>query len=205
MNDKDEQSITRKHFIHAHPHCSNLLSIVGGKLTTYRSLAEETVALVFKKLQRNSPQCSTDREPLPGAVAQPLGRASSLAFARRELAESTIARLQRIYGTRARLIFNLLEEDTSLAEVFDSETGAIAAEVVFAFQHELAQTLSDCLLRRTMVGLNSTCGLDAVESAAKIAQKHLGWSDARVEEETAAYRKEISGRFRGWSASVADC
>ena len=48
--DKDEQSITRRHFIRAHPELSGLLSIVGGKLTTYRSLAEQTVDLVLKKL-----------------------------------------------------------------------------------------------------------------------------------------------------------
>jgi glycerol-3-phosphate dehydrogenase len=53
------------------------------------------------------------------------------------------------------------------------------------------------LLHRTMVGLNSTGGLDAVEPAARIAQKHLGWSETRVDQETAAYRNEISRRFRG--------
>jgi glycerol-3-phosphate dehydrogenase len=194
MNDKDMPDITRKHFIRPHPHFNNLFSIVGGKLTTYRSLAEQAVDLLFRKLQRSSPRCTTNREPLPGAVAQPLGRASSFA-----LPKSTGDRLSRIYGTRAALVLNLLAEDSSLAEVFDPETGAIAAEVVFAFRHELAQTLSDSLLRRTMVGLNSNCGLDAVAAAAKIAQKHLGWSDARVDEESAAYRNEISRRFHGVS------
>jgi glycerol-3-phosphate dehydrogenase len=89
----------------------------------------------------------------------------------------------------------LASEGTALLEIFDEETGAIAAEVVFAFKHDLAQTLSDCLLRRTMVGLNSRCGLDAVEAAANIAQKHLGWSESRAHQETDAYRKEISRRF----------
>jgi glycerol-3-phosphate dehydrogenase len=91
----------------------------------------------------------------------------------------------------------LIAQDPSLGEVFDPETRAIAAEVVFAFRHELAQTLSDCLLRRTMVGLNSTCGLDAVDGAAKIAQKHLAWSEDRTAQEIAQYRKEVSRRFCG--------
>ncbi|MEO7971395.1 MAG: glycerol-3-phosphate dehydrogenase C-terminal domain-containing protein [bacterium] len=82
----------------------------------------------------------------------------------------------------------MIRDDPTLDEVFDPETGAIAAEVVFAFKSELAQTLSDCLLRRTMVGLNSTCGLDAVEAAAAIAQQHLGWSASRANQEIAAYR-----------------
>jgi glycerol-3-phosphate dehydrogenase len=90
----------------------------------------------------------------------------------------------------------LIAEDPSLAEVFDSETGALAAEVVFTFKHELAATLADCLLRRTMVGLNSTNGLNAVEAAGAIAQKYLAWHGARVETEIAAYRKQIDRHFR---------
>jgi glycerol-3-phosphate dehydrogenase len=62
--DKDEQSITRRHFIREHAELPNLLSIVGGKLTTYRSLAEECVDLIFQKLGRNSPPCRTATEIL---------------------------------------------------------------------------------------------------------------------------------------------
>ena len=67
-DDKDEQSITRRHFICEHSQLKNLLSIVGGKLTTYRSLAEECVDLIFRKLGRSSPPCTTAKEVLPGAV-----------------------------------------------------------------------------------------------------------------------------------------
>ncbi|HYK21163.1 MAG TPA: glycerol-3-phosphate dehydrogenase/oxidase [Pyrinomonadaceae bacterium] len=63
-NDKEEQSITRRHFIREHPQFRNLLSIVGGKLTTYRSLAEECVDLVFRKLARPSPPCETAKKML---------------------------------------------------------------------------------------------------------------------------------------------
>jgi len=200
MSDKDVPDITRQHFIRAHPRLENLFSIVGGKLTTYRSLAEQTVDLVFKQLGRTSCECTTDRERLPGA-ATPDFEAFSKDFKQcLEFSEATSDRLLRIYGTRSSLIVALIANDPSLAEVVDPETGTIAAEVVFAFKYELARTLSDCLLRRTMVGLNSNCGLDAVEAMAKIAQKHLGWSDTRVDQEINAYRNEISRRFRGWIA-----
>jgi glycerol-3-phosphate dehydrogenase len=196
-----------------------LFSIVGGKLTTYRSLAEQTVDLVLKKLGRDSLACTTDSEPLPGAsevgsVRRPTSRggdripikqtttndfdAFCAEFKRSsDLPEATSDRLLRIHGTRSSLIIDLVNEDASLAEVFDPETGTIAAEVVMAFKHELAQTLADCLLRRTMVGLNSSCGLNAVEPVARIAQKFLGWSDSRAAEEIAAYREEVRRRFRG--------
>jgi len=58
------QSSTRRHFIREHPQLSNLLSIVGGKLTTYRSLSEECVDLIFRKLGRDSPPCRTAKEYL---------------------------------------------------------------------------------------------------------------------------------------------
>ena len=203
--DKDEQSITRRHFIREHPELPGLLSIVGGKLTTYRSLAEQTVDLVLKKLpaqpdRERSPrfsECTTALEPLPGADTDDFAALCASIKLRSRLPEPTNDRLLRIYGTRTSLIMKLVEADESLAEVFDSETGAIAAEVVLAFKHELATTLADCLLRRTMVGLNSTRGLTAVEAAGAIARKHLGWSDARVAQETAAYRNVISPRLPG--------
>ena len=63
-SEQDEQSITRRHFIREHPRLSNLVSIVGGKLTTYRSLSEECVDLVFRKLGRESPPCMTAKSVL---------------------------------------------------------------------------------------------------------------------------------------------
>ena len=62
-------AITRRHFIHDHaPDITGLLSIIGGKLTTYRNLAEQTVDIIFTKLGRQPPRCITAREPLPGAT-----------------------------------------------------------------------------------------------------------------------------------------
>jgi len=125
--EKDEQSITRRHFIREHPRLSNLLSIVGGKLTTYRSLAEECVDLIFRKLGRPSPPCATAKEVLPGAV-----NFSSV---------KNPARLLRVYGSRANQVTQLHEDP-------------FTSEILFAFKHEFAKTLDDCFLRRTMIGLN---------------------------------------------------
>jgi len=201
-NAQDEQSITRRHFIREHPALPSLLSIVGGKLTTYRSLAEETVDLVLQKLtprwhreqlaRRVMRESTTAQVPLPGG-------ADFNVFCkdfkqRSHLPKATNDRWLRIYGTRASLILDLIENDQSLNEIFDDETGALAAEIVFAFENELATTLSDCLLRRTMVGLNSSHGLSAVDAAGAVAEKYLGWSGTRVEQEIAAYRSESATR-----------
>ena len=193
--DKDERSITRRHFIREHPQLRGLFSIVGGKLTTYRSLAEQTVKLIFKKLPPHSPRsssCTTARDPLPGAETHNFSAFCVTFKQHSRLPEATNDRLLGIYGTRASLILNLIGQDASLAEVFENETGALAAEVVFAFKHELATTLADCLLRRTMVGLNSTRGLTAVAAAGAIAREHLGWSEDRVAHEIREYENHIA-------------
>ncbi|HEV7475453.1 MAG TPA: glycerol-3-phosphate dehydrogenase/oxidase [Pyrinomonadaceae bacterium] len=190
----DEPSITRRHFIRRHPQLNNLLSIVGGKLTTYRSLAEEVVDLVLRERGSTSTQCATDRTPLPGAASDL--EAFSKDFRRSSgLSEATSNHLLRVYGRRAPLVMDLVARDARLGEVFDEETGAIAAEIVFAFEQEFAETLADCLLRRTMVGLNSSAGLNAVAAAAKIAQEQLGWSADRAAREIAQYRKHVSRGF----------
>lgn len=133
---EDEQSITRRHFIREHPRMKNLLSIVGGKLTTYRSLAEGCVDLIFRKLGRPSPPCGTSTEVLPSAVN------------------------------------------------FRS--------VVYSFEHEMAKTLADSFLRRTMRGLNSDLGLGELEGAVRV----MGWSDERAKWEVENYRSEIE-KFTG--------
>lgn len=135
---EDEQSITRRHFIRQHPRMKNLLSIVGGKLTTYRSLAEECVDLIFQKLERRSPPCCTAKEVLPNAVN------------------------------------------------FRS--------VAYSFEHEMAKTLADSFLRRTMRGLNGDLGLGDLEAAVR----SMGWSDARAKWEVENYKCEIE-KFTGFT------
>src|SRR6185503_18731651 len=100
-----------------------------------------------------------------------------------------------IYGSGAAAIMKLTSQTPALAEVFDRETGAIAAEVVYTFETEFARTLTDCLMRRTMVGFSSRLGVGADEAAAKIAQEHLGWSEERARNEVRAYRNYVQ-RFR---------
>ncbi|HKO63212.1 MAG TPA: glycerol-3-phosphate dehydrogenase [Pyrinomonadaceae bacterium] len=175
-SEKKEARITRRHFIRQHRVFDNLFSIVGGKLTTYRSLAEETVDLVFRKLNRRSPACRTDRVLLPGAFS---------------VTNDQDPRMQRTYGARSKMVSRLIADDRSLAEVIDEETGATAAEIVHAFRNEMAATLADCLLRRTMVGFNSRCGLNAVEAAAEVGRKHFGWTDEQCAREMNDYRETV--------------
>jgi glycerol-3-phosphate dehydrogenase len=189
----DEQRITRRHFIRDHaPKLKNLLSVIGGKLTTYRNLAEELVDLALKKLGRPVTKASTAVVPLPGAVTTDFQAFSEEFQHESGLPENVSARLLRIYGTRAPEVLKLTVNRPELGVLLDARTGAIAAEVVFAFEDELAKTLTDCLLRRTMIGLASDNGVGADALAAKIAIEQLGWSEERARTEISAYREVIS-------------
>ncbi|MCU1266003.1 MAG: dependent oxidoreductase [Acidobacteria bacterium] len=187
----NEEKITRRHFIHDHaPRLNNFISIIGGKLTTYRSLSQQAVDLLFRKLELKVPPCSTHQEPLPGARASALASYSYQFAAPEYLPGKTVDHLLRVYGTRAPQVLVVTDSDPALLEIVSPETGAIAAEIVFAFQYELARTLTDCLLRRTMIGLGPSGGVGEDETAARIAQQHLGWSADRAREEVIEYRKQ---------------
>ncbi|MGH9969417.1 MAG: glycerol-3-phosphate dehydrogenase [Pyrinomonadaceae bacterium] len=192
---KDEQSITRRHFVRESREVKGLFSIIGGKLTTYRSLAEQTVDLILRKLGRNAAGSTTASASLPGAGATNLNTLSDRIKRSYGVSSMISERLPRVYGTRASDVVMLAREDKSLFEVFDAETGAIAAEVVYAFTQEMAQTIADCLLRRTMVGLNTSMGIGADEAAAKVAQKYLGWSEDKAQNEVENYRSYVE-RFQ---------
>jgi glycerol-3-phosphate dehydrogenase len=193
--DGTEGAITRKHLIYNHaPRLRGLLSIVGGKLTTHRSLAEEAVDEVCDQLGVRS-ACQTAWLPLPGAAGIALNAFVTTFAATSGLPSDVAARLVRIYGSRSTDVVAIAAQAPELRESFDSDTGAIGAEIVFAVRNELASNLSDILLRRTMVGLGPRMGIGADRAAAAIGRNYLGWDDARAEREVADYRTFLE-RFR---------
>ena len=188
--DGSEAGIPRSHTIHDHaPEIEGLLSIVGGKLTTYRSLAQETVDKVFRLLGRKPPRCVTHHLPLPGA------RVADLKLFREDLASAsglprpTVERLVELYGSRAVDVWQVGVGSPDLLEPFDGGTGAIGAELVFAFRDEFAQTLTDALVRRTMVGLNATLEPGTMDRATEVLARYLGWDPDRVADEVEAYHR----------------
>lgn len=198
--DRDEGSITRSHVIHDHAgrevpeeaRIEGLLSIVGGKITTYRQLSEQTVDQVVKKLGRKADKCRTHQLPLPGGTAYPFAGFRERFRASSGLPVETADRLLRIYGTRAAEALDFADGAPQLREPFDADTGAIGAEVIFSLRTELAETLADVIQRRTLVGYGAHVGLDAIDAAAEIAVRHAGWSDERAAREVAAYRDQVA-------------
>jgi glycerol-3-phosphate dehydrogenase len=182
--------ITRRHIVRDHaPKVEGLLSIIGGKLTTYRNLAEQAVDDVYGKLGRKAPPSPTRKSPLPGA-------AGGLERVRRVLtnggpawlAPESATYLLRVYGTRAEKIVARAEAGGDAARrVVDPETGLIGAAVELAFEDEHARTLADVLMRRTMVGYNGTAGIEAAEAVAGVMVEAGRWSQPEAADQVASY------------------
>ncbi|WP_210251348.1 glycerol-3-phosphate dehydrogenase [Aureimonas psammosilenae] len=190
--DQSEWKVPRSHVLRDHaPARRGLLSVIGGKLTTYRSLAEEAVDEIYKQLGRKAPPCPTRRTLFPGARVGDWDAFRQGLERTREASPETVRRLVDTYGARAAEILALAHEHPDLAEPFDPDTGAIGAELVFTYRHEFCRTLTDALIRRIMVGLNSTCGREVVEAAADILARHENWDGARRAAEIADYRRYI--------------
>lgn len=192
--DVDEWEIPRTHVLHDHaPDLPGFVTVVGGKLTTYRQLAEEAVDETFERLGRKSPRCVTANLPLPGVVGD-LDEVRRFLSAR-GLAPRTADRLVALYGGRALDVVAVGEHDAALLEVLHEATGALAAELVFAVRHEFARTLTDVLARRVLLAFEPGHGLEVAERAAALLGERLGWDADRQAAELAEYR--------GWLTRLA--
>jgi glycerol-3-phosphate dehydrogenase len=207
-----EGSVTRSHIVYDHAkgrgvgtkkssslggegRVEGLISIVGGKLTTYRNLSRQTVDMIYRKLDREAPESRTAKVPLPGGEKRDFGMFAADFKATSGLGDELAERLLKLYGARAPEVLEMSGGDPSLrmplGPTATVESGVIGAEILYAFRREMAQTLSDALLRRTMVGLGPRVGLDVDEAAAQVAVRHLGWEEERARHEVAEYRRYV--------------
>ena len=170
-----ESAITRRHIIKVNKDVAKgLVSIIGGKLTTYRNLAEQTVDKIAKLQRRKLPSCRTRDTDLPGAWG--IDRARERLFELGTLSAAGIERLLHIYGGRAAAIAELASTDSRLAATVGGENRVLAAEVVFALREEFAVTLTDIVFRRMMIGFDADQGSKMYPQVAAIAAREAGWS-----------------------------
>ena len=176
-------AIHRRHIFHDHrPAIDGLISVVGGKITSARALAEQAVDMVFERLGRKAPPCLTSKRPLPGADVDDF-EAFSLAFTERSgLPAAAAERLLNIYGVRAKELVDSTRGDEDLLHPIGKH-GLLGSEITFGLQFELAETLTDVLMRRAMVSLDPAGKVQAAREAAEIARRRLDWSKERADRE----------------------
>ena len=180
-----ESAITRKHIIKSHRRIvKGLFSIIGGKLTTYRSLAEQAVDKIGKALGRKLPPCRTHDTLLPGAWG--LDEAEDALRSWKSLSDAGIARLLGIYGGRAKGVVDLARERPELAACIDEHETVLAAEIAYVVAEEMPRTLVDIVHRRMMIGLDADQGRPLYGEIAAIAAAEFGWDDDRTASELRA-------------------
>lgn len=178
-----ESAISRKHLIFKHKReARGLISVIGGKLTTYRNLAEQVVDLAVKWL-RTDAQCGTRSTPLPGAEGLEDARQKLASVS--GLSEVCQTRLLSIYGARAALLTDQLEIVNDAAFIDEQQT-VLVAEVGFALREEFAVTLVDIIHRRMMLGLLPDQGAAHGDAIAAIAGVEEGWDAREVKKQRAA-------------------
>ena len=167
---------------------SGLITITGGKLTTWRRMARLVVDRIAERDGRDAP-CRTHEIPL-GAPVDPA------ALLRVEgVPDASYAMLAGRYGHAADRVLHAAAADAALAAPIVADLPDLLAEATVAARHEQARTVGDVLLRRTRLGLLAGRELTARHAPAsrRVAEAMgavLGWNAARVDAEVARFAEE---------------
>jgi glycerol-3-phosphate dehydrogenase len=165
---------------------AGVITVTGGKLTTYREMAEDTVDAVLDRLGRSA-KCRTKRLPLLGAVGF-----------HEPASESPDAHLAGRYGTE-------ISADPSLGEPLVTGLPYLRAEAIHAVRNEMARTLDDVLSRRTRARLfDRHASVVAAEAVALLIAPDLGWSIDRQAEEVAAYHRSCAAEAAAGTSADSD-
>jgi glycerol-3-phosphate dehydrogenase len=189
--------VSREHEIFESP--SGLISVGGGKYTTYRAVAAELATRVSVRLGRGRRPPGTERLPLPGGGGGGFGRhlegqAGRLAGGS-ALTEAQVETLRRSYGSRTPLLLGLIEQSPGLASPVVEGSELLSAQVVFAARYEMARTPEDILRRRSQLALKPGRGLDELAAVTELLGGCLGADVARRQGWMDHYRKRYAQPF----------
>jgi glycerol-3-phosphate dehydrogenase len=188
-----------------------LLTVSGGKLTTYRKMAQDVMDRVDGREGRKKRHV-TRNLPLRGAKGLSTARQEVQRQAQRlGLPAAAPPHLLRAYGDEASDVLALMATDATLAEPLVSDLPYLRAEIVYACRQEMALTLEDALSRRTRLALEDrTRGIAVARLAATLMAHELAWSDDERERQIAAYvdyalrqAGPLAGPLRALAAATA--
>jgi glycerol-3-phosphate dehydrogenase len=171
-----------------------LVTVAGGKYTTYRVMAIDAVNAAARDLERAIPGSVTDRLPLLGAEGY-----AALVNQVAELAETYRLPTWRIrgllgrYGSLVPEVLDAAGNDSTLLEPLPGADEYLRAEVRYGATHEGALHLDDLLTRRTRVSIEFPHrGIDSAPAAAELVADVLGWEPDRIAAEIDVYRARVA-------------
>ncbi|MFP5265464.1 MAG: glycerol-3-phosphate dehydrogenase [Blastocatellia bacterium] len=182
--DKSTKELSRREeIIESEP---GLISIIGGKLTTYRRMAERAVDLVERRLGRGKSKGRTDATgmTLAGGLLLPQGAGEEAERAAAEFGVTTATARHLIdtYGGNYKMLLEMTRESEDLKHALIRGLPHIEAEVVYAARYEMAVTLDDFLARRTRLALLARDGGHSCATrVASLMAGELGWSKAEAQ------------------------
>jgi glycerol-3-phosphate dehydrogenase len=189
----DPSSVSREHRIIRG--ADGLISIVGGKLTTYRKMAAEVVDSALREVQfagRKVPdKAETDTEVLPGGdgACDEAFKSRLTAFG---VSNETARHLWFSYGTRALDVLESSKDNPHLLNPIVVGYHSICAELVHACRQEMGLTLCDILIRRSHLFYEVVGhGVEDAPELAKTIGGELGWSEAETTAQLQAYLTEV--------------
>lgn len=187
-----------KHYeIHDHGNTDavhGLISVMGVKFTTARDVAEKAIDLAARKLGCRSTRCRTAVTPVYGGdLERPIDFVRTAAKMENSTVNAaTMWHLASTYGSASTEVLQLLREEPEWGERVASHSPTSKAEVVYGVRAEMAQTLSDTILRRTALGTGGYPGDECLANCATLMAGELGWSAAQIageiEDTKAIYR-----------------
>jgi glycerol-3-phosphate dehydrogenase len=187
---KDNARLSRTHAVLQSP--SGLVTIVGGKLTTYRRMAQDTVDVLDRRDGR-SPRHLTQHMPLHGSAGwQEARSALQQQGSTAGLSAETLKHLDQSYGLEMKQLLQLVADDATLAQPLIADLPYIRAEVIYACREEMAMTPADILARRTSIILEDRQrGLGIVDYVAALMAKELNGTPNRQASLVGSYRASV--------------
>ena len=172
---------------------ANLLTIVGGKLTTYHAMARKTLRLVFEVLGKKPGALA--EFPLPGTPNKPwthfIGEEIPRWVSNYGIRENQGSHLAQLYGQRAVEVLEITRQNPGLKEQLHPERPELLAQVYFAVQNEMARHLEDVLLRRLEIGYTPQRWGEAPEKASHLMAELLKWDESTRQKELHLYRSRL--------------
>ena len=186
--DERPSNVSRAHKLIDHQRTDGIegfISVLGGKITGYRGIAEEVTNTICKKLGVKA-VCKTAKTPLPGAPAVTKKQIEDSA---REtgMPIETVAHLADFYGSRFSRVLEMVKTDTRGKQPLCPHSKDILAQIWYAVSEESSLSVSDFMLRRSSSGLMQCRGTDAVETVANEMGRLLGWNPQEQKTQIAGY------------------